>query len=62
MSYDQKVTEEIEEYEYKCNLHGELDLEDLALSHTGKILCEMCSVNAEMQPNENIDPSIKVIF
>jgi len=64
LNYGNPVTELIEDATFECNTHGELELEDLSLTLGGRIVCEFCSLNQEMDTrNEmDIDPVPEVDF
>ena len=56
----ENAIDEIRNYTWICGIHGELETEDIGVSVSGQLVCNMCSINKEMQPHKDIDPKIKM--
>jgi len=60
--YDRTVDEQIKDLWVFCGVHGELDVEDISVGFDGGLHCEFCSLNQEMdtQNELDIDSSVEI--
>lgn len=59
---DENILAKIKKHDWKCDTHGILSLDQIAVSVNGLLMCDFCSINSEMQPNREIDPSIEIVL
>jgi len=58
-----EIIRDLQDENWVCGVHGELDIDDLAVSVGGDVLCNFCAINAEMQPRrDDIDPRVSIQF
>jgi len=62
--YDRTVDEQIEELAVTCGTHGNLGPDDLSVGSDGQLHCQYCSINQEMDVDNqsDIDSSVTVDF
>lgn len=53
--YGRTIDEQLENLVVTCGTHGELDTEDLSVAFDGRIVCEFCSLNQEMDTSNELD-------
>jgi len=58
MNYQDTVHDRIDEHDWYCDTHGEINSKFLTVSITGQLLCDICEANKIGQPNADISSTV----
>lgn len=55
MSYDETIQEKLDKATFTCDVHGELEDDELDITYSGRIVCAFCSIDQEMDTEDKMD-------